>query len=567
MRPSVWSVGSAGHWPDLAPKDGDFGATRSAATARVEVLPRMLTIHDTRNDFAAKPCTTAVLPVGAIEQHGRHLPVGTDLMLAEALARPIAEKLDAYLLPPITIASSIEHRKAKGTVYLRADTLALVVRDIADALRGSGFARLVVVNFHGGNWILKPAVRQVNRDFAPFRAILLQPDLSPADARAILDHPVGDVHGGEYETSLMLHLYPREVRALPAEGGRSFPPQPLMDYFDSTELAPEGFWGWPEAATAEKGRRAFEALLAAAFRFIDEIEAMDRRLQEAARPAVTLRRLRADDIAFADQLRAGAGWNQTTNDWLGFVAFEPEGCFVAEVAGQRAGTATTIRYQDRFGWIGMVLVDPAQRRLGIGSRLLRQAIAWLQENGVGSVKLDATPMGRNVYLPLGFVDEYGLARYQGIAPAVEVPADGSVGRLADADWPAVLALDAAAFGADRAIVLRALQARHPELSFVCRRNGEVAGYLLARLGAGAAQVGPWVARDEAAAEELLYALFRRILGRRLLVDVIDPNPGAAALLRKHGFAVQRTLTRMYLGTNAHPGETGLVFGISSPEKG
>ena len=527
----------------------------------------MLTIHDTRNDFASTSCTIAVLPVGAIEQHGRHLPVGTDLLLATALAKPIAEKLDAYLLPPITISSSIEHRKSKGTVYLRADTLALVVRDIADALRGSGFTQLVVVNFHGGNWILKPAIRQVNRDFAPFRAILLHPDLTPADARAILEHPVGDIHGGEYETSLMLHLYPGEVRGLPTEGERTFPGQPLMDYFDSTELAPEGFWGWPEAATAEKGRRAFEALVASSLNFLERVWAMERKLAEAARPAVTLRTLGADDIAFADELRAGAGWNQTTNDWLGFTSFEPEGCFVAKVEGRRAGTATTIRYQDRFGWIGMVLVHPGQRRLGIGSKLLRHAITWLQQQGVGCVKLDATPMGRNVYLPLGFVDEYGLARYQGVAPAVEEPADGTVGLLTEADWPAIVALDQAAFGADRSVVLQSLSRRHPELSFVCRRKGVVVGYLLARQGAGAAQVGPWVAQDTPGAEQLMQALFRRILGRRVFFDVIAPNPDAAALLQKHGFTVQRTLTRMFLGANAHPGETRLVYGISSPEKG
>jgi len=73
----------------------------------------------------------------------------------------------------------------------------------------------------------------------------------------------------------------------------------------------------------------------------------------------------------------------------------------------------------------MVLVDPEQRRLGIGSRLLRHAIAWLQARGVAAVKLDATPLGRKVYVQLGFVDEYGLARYGGVAPAAEAAPDGS----------------------------------------------------------------------------------------------------------------------------------------------
>ena len=95
----------------------------------------MLTSLHTRPEIAAAAIHTAVLPVGATEQHGRHLPVGTDTMLAEAFATQLAARLDAYLLPALAITSSIEHRRAKGTVYLRADTLALVVRDIAGSLR------------------------------------------------------------------------------------------------------------------------------------------------------------------------------------------------------------------------------------------------------------------------------------------------------------------------------------------------------------------------------------------------------------------------------------------------
>src|SRR5690242_12092910 len=125
----------------------------------------MLNMYNTRRDFLTTDCTTAVLPVGAIEQHGSHLPVGTDTIIAGEIALRIAERLDAYLLPSISIASSIEHREAKGTVYLKADTLALVIRDITESLQYSGFKRLIIYNGHGGNWILKPTVRQLDRDF------------------------------------------------------------------------------------------------------------------------------------------------------------------------------------------------------------------------------------------------------------------------------------------------------------------------------------------------------------------------------------------------------------------
>lgn len=294
---------------------------------------------------------------------------------------------------------------------------------------------------------------------------------------------------------------------------------------------------------------------------------MDENLTANARPEISLRLLREDDIAFADELRALAGWNQSVSDWRGFVAYEPEGCFVAEVDGRRAGTATTIRYEDRFGWIGMVLVHPDRRRLGIGSRLLRHAIEHLQRQGVRSIKLDATPMGRAVYLPLGFVDEYGLARYEGVAPDRSAGAADGVGPVQEADWPGILKLDATAFGAERARVLRALAGRHPELAWVARRGGAVTGFLCAREGARTVQVGPWVAQDATTAADLLRVLFARVAGRRVFIDVIDPNPAAVALVAGHGFTVQRTLTRMYRGENTHPGAPRLVFGISSPEKG
>jgi creatinine amidohydrolase len=239
----------------------------------------MLTTHHTREDLRGAACTTAVLPVGAIEQHGRHLPLDTDVLLASALASRLAESLSAYLLPPQAFSSSIEHRGAKGTVYLRADTLALVIRDVAASLRDSGFTRLVLANGHGGNWILKPTVRQLNRDWPDFRVILINPDL-PAALVSEVEHPVGDVHGGELETSLMLHLYPDQVRPVIASGEKSFPPQPFLDYFDITDLTAAGHWGWPEAATAAKGRQLFEAMVGSALDFIAALEAEARRIAE-----------------------------------------------------------------------------------------------------------------------------------------------------------------------------------------------------------------------------------------------------------------------------------------------
>ena len=294
---------------------------------------------------------------------------------------------------------------------------------------------------------------------------------------------------------------------------------------------------------------------------------MEQNTAARANDHVVLRLMRTDDIPYAHQLRQLAGWNQTEKDWRGYLSYDPQGCFVAEVGGKPAGTATTIHYGNAFGWIGMVLVHPDHRRLGIGTRLLNRAISRLQECGVRCVKLDATPMGKRVYVPLGFVGEYELSRYEGTPAAAAAGENHGIVPFSAVDFTSLVHLDAQAFGAERPGVLRSLSQRNPDLCFAVGAAAGPAGFLIAREGAGAVQIGPWIARDALAAERLLRAFFQRAAGRRVFVDVVEPNVPANEMIRRHGFTVQRTLTRMYLGENAHPGEPRLVFGISSPEKG
>lgn len=253
----------------------------------------MLTMRNTKKDFEQATCTTAILPVGALEQHGSHLPVGTDTIIAEELAGRIAAKLDAYLLPALPITSSIEHRDGPGTVYLRATTLALVIRDIADSLRHAGYRRLILVNFHGGNWMLKPTIRQLNRDYADsgseMRTILLYtPGIPDARVAAAMEHPQGDIHAGEFETSIMLALAGGDVGDIRPQSRPTDAWQDEMDYFDTIELTEDGYWGFPEAATAAKGERLIELQVDIALRYLARLEARIREAREkrgVTRPA------------------------------------------------------------------------------------------------------------------------------------------------------------------------------------------------------------------------------------------------------------------------------------------
>lgn len=274
------------------------------------------------------------------------------------------------------------------------------------------------------------------------------------------------------------------------------------------------------------------------------------------------------DAPFAMELKNLAGWNQTARDWLGYLEFAPDGCFVAEVAGARVGTATTIAYGQTCGWIGMVLVHPDARRGGLGTRLLRHAIAHLQACGVSCVKLDATPMGKKVYVPMGFRDEYELSRYEGIAPAGDEATAATVQFFTEGDLAEVTAFDTIAFGSERGSVLRSMSRRNLAYCFVARDTAQrVSGYLIARDGQNAVQIGPWIAREAAVADDLLRAFFRRVSGRRVFVDVPHPNAAARSLVSGSGFTVQRGFTRMFLGENRHPGNPLQVFGTSSAEKG
>ena len=288
--------------------------------------------------------------------------------------------------------------------------------------------------------------------------------------------------------------------------------------------------------------------------------------------AIEWRALRPADIPDAFNLSRIAGWNQTEADWLGYLDFDPAGCLAVLIDGQLAGTATSIRYGGAFGWIGMILVHPAHRRLGLGSGLLKRTIQYLSDEEARGIRLDATAVGRKVYLPLGFRDEYDVTRFEGSAPgmpAEPVPASspGGADKMHGGDLAQIAEWDAQAFGADRSGVLASLGRRDPELCFVVRNSAGISGYLIAREGREAIQLGPFVAGSSAKAEQLLGALFRAAPGRRIFVDVPAPNKEGGAIIMRHGFTPQRLFTRMILGESVPSGRIGLVYGTSGAEKG
>ena len=221
-------------------------------------------MHDATStylDLEHSGVDTAVIPVGAIEQHGPHLPLSVDWFQGELVARQVAERLDAFLLPGIPFGCSQAHTGFRGTVSLAPETLGAVVTDIAESLLEQGFRRIAVLNFHGGNLILKLAVRDLNLGRTCGKVVLVSPG---QDARGrlgeILEGYADEQHAGELETSVMLHAAPEQVGDsrvdhVPGVGAVYF------DYLPMKEFCPDGIWGRSSLATAEKGKLAVEAMV------------------------------------------------------------------------------------------------------------------------------------------------------------------------------------------------------------------------------------------------------------------------------------------------------------------
>ena len=243
-----------------------------------------------------------------------------------------------------------------------------------------------------------------------------------------------------------------------------------------------------------------------------------------------LRVMTADDIPAGMRLKEIAGWNQTRGDWERFLIASPQGCFVAETEGEVVGTAATISYEGRFAWIGMVLVDPARRGQGIGTKLLEKAIEYLDGCGIPSIKLDATPQGKPLYEKLGFVCEYELERWQRQhTPATHPTYEGS------SVTEEMLDQDREIFGADRSPLLQSIAVEFPDFVLQTRSQGKLTGYCLGRRGALADHLGPWVAQDESSARELLDEFLLRSRGEKVFVDGMRNSPWAMKLLRERDF--------------------------------
>jgi creatinine amidohydrolase len=228
--------------------------------------------------------STALLPVGATEQHGSHLPLSVDSVVADEIARGVAGVLGALVLPVIPYGNSRAHRGFRGTVWVSHDTMNRMVQDLIGCLFDQRFRRVVVINTHSGNVGLAAPIRDANFASSGGIAIVVHPiELAYERLASVIESLSEERHAGELETSLMLFLRPKLVRG----PGADLVPSAPRDYFDALPMSHasrSGVWGRPSLATGKKGAEAFQILVQETTRHILEtFERLESLIDEHAR--------------------------------------------------------------------------------------------------------------------------------------------------------------------------------------------------------------------------------------------------------------------------------------------
>lgn len=216
----------------------------------------------TTEDERTRSAAVAILPIGSFEQHGPHLPLITDTLVACSIAQGIAEAYPVQYLPPVTVSCSHEHHAWSGTVSISAHTLYAVITDIQQSLRRSGVGKLVLINGHGGNYVLRNIVQEATIE-GPVMA-LYPTSHAWTCARRAADMDTSeheDMHAGELETSILLHACPELVRDGYQNADHTADERSGLLTTGMQAYTTTGIIGRPSLATASKGKAALVSLI------------------------------------------------------------------------------------------------------------------------------------------------------------------------------------------------------------------------------------------------------------------------------------------------------------------
>ena len=274
--------------------------------------------------------------------------------------------------------------------------------------------------------------------------------------------------------------------------------------------------------------------------------------------SVLIRFFELSDIPFALEQTGREGWDATAGTFETLLAHDPGGCFIAMRDGEPAGMVTTTRYADS-AWIGNVIVPPRFRKESIGTKLMQHAVRYLEDQQVRCIRLEADPLGVNIYRRLGFQDEYESPRFRNDQPLFRETQHSAP--LTDRDLPAVFELDRRLFGDDRSRLLAFLFQQRMAAHRV-PRAGRIAGYAFLQDSRHGYRLGPWIAESAEMARELLSIAGIGLPARPVIVAVPGVNRQGMQLLAAYGFRQTPSSLRMLRGANLARGLPDCVYGLA-----
>jgi GNAT superfamily N-acetyltransferase len=267
-----------------------------------------------------------------------------------------------------------------------------------------------------------------------------------------------------------------------------------------------------------------------------------------------------DELNVVLEWASAEGWNPGLHDAECFYAADPEGFFLAELAGEPVGCVSAVAYDERYGFLGLYIVRPQYRGRGFGLQLWNAAIARMGSRNVG---LDGVIAQQENYSKSGFKLAFHTIRHIGRGGGAE-PAD--LIDLWSVPFEEITRYDSGIFPAMRPNFLRHWIRQPKGVTLGSWQKDRLTGYGILRACRNGFKVGPLFADDARIADILLQGLASRVPGEAIFLDTPDANPDAIELARKRGMHPVFETARMY--TQGSPNERiGQCYGVTTLELG
>ena len=220
-----------------------------------------------------KICRTVFIPFGSVEEHGYHLPLSTDTIQAYEVGKGASRLVPLFVAPPVHYGCCRSTSCHPGTISITTATLKGLTKDIVRSLYSHGLRNFIILTGHAGGahrMALQDAGEELIVEFADIKlAVVTEYELAKREGRGIIE-TVGDAHAGEIETSRIMHSHPHLVKGT---GEREFPDFPMgLLVRNKRKYWENGVWGDPTKATADKGERLNDRIVAKVVELVRAIE-------------------------------------------------------------------------------------------------------------------------------------------------------------------------------------------------------------------------------------------------------------------------------------------------------